>query len=144
MNVKRVLAVKGTNVVTIRSEQLVREATALLVKHNIGALIVVDETNKPIGIISERDIIRNAARNEQVFAQTVGEIMTRDLITGLPQDDLHSVASTMTEKRIRHLPIVEKGKLIGIVSIGDVVKAQRDHYLGEVDTLQTQILANKA
>jgi CBS domain-containing protein len=144
MNVKRILAVKGTNVVTIRPEQLVREATVLLGKHNIGALVVVDEADKPVGIISERDIIRQAARNEQVFTQVVGEIMTRDLITGLPQDDLHSVANTMTEKRIRHLPIVEKGKLVGIVSIGDVVKAQRDHYRGEVDTLQTQILANNA
>jgi CBS domain-containing protein len=143
MNVKRVLAVKGTHVVTIRPEQQVRVAIALLVKHNVGALVVVDEANHPVGIISERDIVRQAARNEQIFAQTIGEIMTRDLISGLPQDDLHSVANTMTEKRIRHLPIVEQGQLVGIISIGDVVKAQRDQYLGEVDTLQTQILADK-
>jgi CBS domain-containing protein len=67
--------------------------------------------------------------------------MTRQPITGVPQDDLLIVANTMTEKRFRHLPIVDKGQLIGIVSIGDVVKAQRDHYAGEIDTLHEQMLA---
>jgi CBS domain-containing protein len=66
--------------------------------------------------------------------------MTRDVIVGTPQDDLVSVGSTMTERRIRHLPIVDKGRLIGIVTLGDVVKAQRDKYRGEVDTLQIQIM----
>jgi CBS domain-containing protein len=68
--------------------------------------------------------------------------MTKNVITGLPQDDIKSVANTMTERRIRHIPIVEQGKLVGIISIGDVVKAQRDQYKGEIDTLQTQILAD--
>jgi CBS domain-containing protein len=141
MNVARILATKGMNVITIRPEQSVREAIALLVEHNIGVLVTVSEAGRPIGIISERDIIRGAARNEQVFSQTVGELMTKDVITGMPQDDLRAVAYTMTDKRIRHLPIMDKGKLVGIISIGDVVKAQRDQYEGEIDTLHTQILA---
>jgi CBS domain-containing protein len=70
----------------------------------------------------------------------VSEIMTSHVIVGTPQDDLVSVGGTMTEKRIRHLPIVDKGRLIGIVTLGDVVKAQRDQYRGEVDTLQIQIM----
>lgn len=140
MNIKRILATKGTNVITIRPEQTIREAVALLARFNVGALVAVDENGRPAGIISERDIVRAAAVDEALFARPVGSIMTRDLITGLPQDDLGSVAKTMTEKHIRHLPVVDQGKLVGIVSIGDVVKVQRDEYLGEIDTLHDQIL----
>jgi CBS domain-containing protein len=143
MNIRSLLATKSGPPITIRPEQSVREAVALLTKHNIGALIVVNAAHTPVGIISERDVVREAARNERVFTRTVNEIMTKDVITGLPQDDLISVANTMTEKRIRHLPVVDMGKLVGIVSIGDVVKAQRDKYRGEVETLETQILADQ-
>ena len=98
----------------------------------------------PIGIVSERDIVRALARTETILAETIGSIMTREVIIGTPQDDLVAVGTTMTERRIRHLPVVEGGRLVGIVSIGDVVKAQRDQYQGEVDTLQTQLLDDKA
>ena len=128
--------------VTVRPEQSIREALALLDHHNIGALIAV-EGGLPVGILSERDIVREAAHNEGFLMRTVGDLMTRDVITGQPHDDLPSVAHTMTERRIRHLPVVDKGQLVGIVSIGDIVKAQRDHYQGEVDTLQTQLLADE-
>jgi CBS domain-containing protein len=128
--------------VTVRPEQSIREALALLDRHNIGALIAV-EGDRPVGILSERDIVREAAHNEKFFMRIVADLMTRDVITGQPHDDLPSVAHTMTERRIRHLPVVDKGRLIGMVSIGDVVKAQRDHYQGEVDTLQTQLLADE-
>lgn len=143
MNIASILATKGGQVITIRPEQSVREAVGLLGKHNIGVLVVVDEVNRPLGIISERDFVREAARNEHVFTRSVSDLMTRDVITGLPQDDLITVANTMTERRIRHLPIVEEGNLVGIVTIGDVVKAQRNKYQGEVETLETQILADK-
>jgi CBS domain-containing protein len=142
MNIKRILATKGVNVVTIRPDQSIREAIALLAQYNIGALVVVDEANRPVGILSERDITRALARDENILSKSVSELMTKNVITGLPQDDIISVANTMTEKRIRHIPIVEQGKLVGIISIGDVVKAQRDQYKGEIDTLQTQILAD--
>jgi len=142
MNIARILATKGMNVITIRPEQSIGEAIALLAKRNIGALVAVDEAGKPVGILSERDIVRAAAKNEQVFSQTVSELMTKNVIVGMPQDDLRAVAHTMTERRFRHLPIMDEGKLIGIVSIGDVVKAQRDQYEGEVDTLQTQLLVD--
>src|SRR5439155_79050 len=84
-------------------------------------------------------LAREAARNERVFGMKVAEIMTRDVITGSPHDDLLTVAHTMTEKRIRHLPVVDEGRLVGIVSIGDIVKTQRDKYQGELDTLQAQL-----
>jgi CBS domain-containing protein len=143
VKVKNILATKGTNVITIRPEQSVREAVALLTKHNIGSLVVVNERGQPVGIISERDIIRGAARREDVFAQPVSRLMTKEIITGLPQDDLMSVAHTMTEKRFRHLPVMDQGKLIGIISIRDVVKAQRDQYKGEIDRLQTQMIEDE-
>jgi CBS domain-containing protein len=140
MKVQTILAKKGTNVVTIRPEQSIKEATRLLVEYNIGALVVVNEARQPVGIISERDILRAAARRDDAFARPVSQVMTKDVVIGLPQDDIISVAHTMTERRFRHLPIVEKGELIGIISIGDVVKAQRDQYQGEIYTLQTQII----
>ncbi len=144
MNVARLLATKGMGVVTIRPEQTIREAIDLLTRHNIGALVVVDKTGGPVGIISERDIVRQLARHEDLFTDPVSTIMTKNLITGMPQDDLKSVANTMTEKRIRHLPLVDQGKLVGIISIGDVVRAQRDQYQGEIDTLQNHILGDAA
>jgi CBS domain-containing protein len=134
-----ILARKGSKVVTCRPGQSIRQALALLAEHNIGALVVVDESGLPAGILSERDIVREAARDERLFARSVGEIMTRDVIVGVPEDDLRAVRRTMTERRIRHVPVVADGSLVGIVSIGDVVKAELDQYLGEVDTLQTQV-----
>ena len=144
MNIASLLATKGRMVVTARTDQTIRDALGLLARHNIGALVVIDERHLPIGIVSERDIVRAAARDEQIFALTVAHLMTRDVIVGTPQDDLLAVGTTMTEKRIRHLPVVDKGRLVGIVSIGDVVKAERDRYRGEVDTLQTLILGEGA
>lgn len=143
MKVKSILATKSTDVITIRPEQSVKDAVILLAKHNIGALVVVNEADQPVGIISERDIVRAAAMREDMFSRPVSKVMTKDLITGVPQDELISVAHTMTEKRFRHLPIMDQGKLVGIVSIGDVVKAQRNQYQGEIDTLQTQMIADE-
>jgi len=143
MSIAHLLAGKGRGVVTIQPEDSIRQALGLLAQHNIGALIVVDSRQQPVGILSERDIVREAARNEGVFAQAVSALMTKDVVIGGPQDDLHSVAHTMIERRIRHLPVMDRGTLVGIVSIGDVVKAQRDQYHGEVETMQTQLLANK-
>jgi CBS domain-containing protein len=139
MNVASILGRKGGKVITCRPEQSIRQALALLAEHNIGALVVVDALGVPAGIVSERDIVREAARDERLFARTVGEIMTRDVVVGVPEDDLRAVRDTMTERRIRHLPVVADGRLVGIVSIGDIVKAERDQYLGEVDTLQMQV-----
>jgi CBS domain-containing protein len=143
MNIQSILATKGTNVVTIRPHQSLREAVAVLVSHNIGALVVVNNVGQPIGILTERDIIRAAVENDALLSLPVNTVMAKEVVTGVPHDDLESVAHTMTEKRTRHIPVMDQGKLIGIVSIGDIVKAQRDRYQGELYTLQTQILANE-
>ncbi len=144
MNIAHVLARKGGHVFTIPPEQTIREALVLLARHNIGALVVVDKNDRPTGIISERDIVRAAVRDEHLFGRPVRDLMTKDVIAGTPEDDLRAVAHTMTEKRIRHLPVVVGGRLVGIVSIGDVVKAQRDQYEGEIETLQLQITDDRS
>ena len=139
MKISAILATKGMNVITVRPEQSLREAIALLSMHNIGALVSVDERGKPVGIISERDIVRHAAQSEDIFSASVADTMTKDVVTGSPQDDLTAVLQTMTDRRFRHLPIVDEGKLVGIVSIGDLVKAQLNEYKGEIDTLQIRV-----
>ncbi len=140
MKIESILATKSLNVITVRPDESLKDAIDLLVEHDIGALIVVDELGQPVGIISERDIIREAARTETVLAQTVASVMTKDLIVASPQDDLGSVLQTMIAKHFRHLPIVDQERLIGVISIRDVLKVQLDKYQGEVDTLQTQIV----
>ena len=143
MKVRTILATKGTTVVTVRPQQSLREAARLLAEHNIGALVAVNEEDGIVGIISERDIIRAAARLDEALSRPVSEIMTKEVIVGLPNDDLIAVANAMTEKRFRHLPIVERGEMVGIISMGDIVKSQRDQYKGEIDTLEMQIIADE-
>lgn len=144
MKVNSILSTKRSEVFTITPRQTIAEALSLLVRHNIGALPVVSAEGRLQGILSERDIIRRAAAGTEALpGMRVEELMTRQVIFGLPEDDIMAVAHTMTEKRFRHLPIVDQEKrLIGIISIGDVLKAQRDHYRGEIDTLETQLLAD--
>jgi CBS domain-containing protein len=139
MNIASLLAKKGPKVVTVQPEHTIRQALGVLADHNIGALVVVDRDGGPIGMLSERDIVRSAARDESVFTKTVSALMTKDVIVGVPQDDLESVGRTMTDRRIRHLPVVDQRRLVGIISIGDVVKAQRDLYRGEVENLQLEL-----
>ncbi len=143
MDIAGILATKGDKTHTVRPDQSIREALGLLVRHNVGALIVVEGGGQPVGVLSERDIVREAAGNEHFLGGTVADIMTRNVIMGAPHDDLLTVAHTMTERRVRHLPVVDRGRLVGVVSIGDIVKAQRDQYQGELDTLQTQLLSDE-
>jgi CBS domain-containing protein len=140
MTIASLLSKKGVKVVTIGPQDTIRQALGRLAEHNIGALVVVDGQGGLVGIVSERDIVRALARTEAILVEPIAAIMTRDVIIGTPQDDLVAVGNTMTEHRFRHLPVVEGGRLVGIISLGDVVKAQRDQYQGEVDTLQFQIL----
>ena len=143
MKVRRILATKGSGVFTIGPEQTLKEAVVMLAQHNIGALVVVEGDEQLVGIISERDVIRQAARRDDFLGQTVGEVMTKQVITGMPQDDVMSVVHTMSERRFRHLPIVEQGRLVGMISVTDIIRVQRDEYRGEVETLEAQLLAEE-
>ena len=141
MNVSRILAAKPATLVTIGPDQSISDALALLAQNEVGALVVTNEADELTGILSERDIVRRAADKSDILSLKVGDVMTKDVVVGVPQDDLMNVAYTMTERRFRHLPIVEGKRLLGIVSIGDVLKAQLDAYRGQIDTLETQVMA---
>jgi CBS domain-containing protein len=123
MKIRNILDAKGALVITIRPEQTLKEAVALLAKHRIGALVVVDDSGNLAGILSERDIIRQAAEKDIHLTLPVSKVMTKTVTTGTLQDDPISVLQTMTDRHFRHLPILEQGKLAGIISIGDVAKA---------------------
>ncbi len=139
MQISTILAKKGSTVFTVKPDQTVREAVALLVDKRIGAVVVVDGAGHPVGIVSERDIVRELAQNENVMSEPVSRVMTIDVIIARPGDDVRAVSKTMTVRRFRHLPVMDHHELVGIVSIGDVVKAQLDEYEGEIETLQTRV-----
>ena len=143
MKISDILARKGGQVLTVRANQTLKEAVGVLTTHNIGGVVVVDEKGNISGVLTERDVVRFAASENPDFSTQVYEVMTKNVVIGAPHDDLQNVAHTMTEKRFRHLPVVERGKLMGIVTIGDVLKAQRDSYQGQVYTLQTMIIAEE-
>jgi CBS domain-containing protein len=120
-----ILKKKGTNIVTAGQRDSLSAASKLLNEHGIGVLLVVDNDGMPVGILSERDIVREfASQGPESGSILVRDAMTADLIVGVPDDDLNYALSVMTQQRIRHLPILDEGKLAGLVSIGDVVKAQ--------------------
>jgi CBS domain-containing protein len=124
-----VLRSKGSEVVTVGPDTLVSELLAVLVGRNIGAAVVTSG-DAVVGIVSERDVVHCVyGRGGQLLSTPVSDIMTKDVVTCLPDDEVDSLMRTMTERRIRHLPVVVDGQLVGIVSIGDMVKAR----IGELE-----------
>ena len=131
MRIRDILKDKGGEVATIGSGRTVHEAVQELNSHRIGALVVTSDDGSIQGIVSERDVLRTAAETwddgEQKAARLrdrpVVSIMTREVICAVPGDDLDYAMGIMTQNRIRHLPIVDEGRLVGIISIGDVVRA---------------------
>ena len=142
MNISSILSTKSSEVITIGHEQTISEAISRLSHHNIGVLIVLGASGNVVGIISERDIVRRLVEDRELLSRKVSVVMTSEVIVGVPEDEVMSVVHTMTEMRFRHIPIMDKGQLIGIISIGDILKAQRDQYQGQIDTLETQIMAS--
>jgi CBS domain-containing protein len=126
MRIRDILRTKGHDVVTVGPDQPVLAAVRILAEHRIGALIVRSR-DQVEGIISERDILNLAASDPaRLTSERVADVMTTEVIVGVPEDDLDYVMNIMTQNRIRHLPIVdEDGGLVGLVSIGDVVNAVR-------------------
>jgi CBS domain-containing protein len=136
MRISDVLRRKGDSVVTIRRDATVAELLDLLTEHRIGAAVVSDGEGRVDGIVSERDVIVHLRRaTAPPLEEKVGAIMTTEVTTCRPEDDTESLARTMTERRVRHLPVLVDGRLAGIVSIGDIVKQRLDELQDERDQL---------
>ncbi len=134
--VRDLLVAKGSQVWTVSSDESIKNALRLMKRKNIGALVVVDSTGSPKGIISERDIIRAAASGmNRLEGKKVRNCMSSSVYTVNQQDSTDRCMMLMSQKRIRHLPIVEGGKMVGIISIGDIVK----HTLEEKNILIDQL-----
>lgn len=123
MTVASILKEKGRDVITVSAQSTLLEAANMLSQHNIGALIVIDDQGAVAGILSERDLVRMIANcGPECLSQPVSQHMTANVFTCSSKDSVQWLMSEMTRRRIRHLPVVDNGKLTGIVSIGDVVK----------------------
>lgn len=140
MKISDVVRVKGDRVVTIGSQATVRELLALLAEYRIGAVVVSDDGVSVHGIVSERDVVRHLNTGGAATLDVpVRTIMTAEVHTATPDDDLVTLAAAMTERRVRHVPVVVDGRLGAIVSIGDVVKARIDALQAEADQLRDYI-----
>lgn len=126
-------------VVTISPEAGVRELIAKLAEHNVGALIVSSDGDTVDGIVSERDVVRHLHTDGTVIDNTVGAIMTEVVETCAPDSTLDDLMKVMTNRRIRHVPVVEDGLLVGIVSIGDVIKHKLSQLEFERDQLDSYV-----
>ncbi|MEV4314592.1 CBS domain-containing protein [Actinocrispum sp. NPDC049592] len=125
MRIADVLRTKGSTVATAEPETTVTELLAMLAGHNIGAMVVLAADGTVVGIVSERDVVRRLnERGAALLDRPVSEIMTPEVFTCQPDDSVDSLTVLMTERRIRHVPVVTEGRLVGIVSIGDVVKSR--------------------
>jgi CBS domain-containing protein len=140
MNVETILRSKGSAVATIRQDETVGAAVTALVSGNIGALVASDDGEHVDGIISERDIVHALAdHGPGLLSLTVAEVMTRPVVTCDPTESVAELMAEMTNRRIRHLPVVRDGRLCGIVSIGDVVKNRLDEIEFEARSLRSFI-----
>ncbi len=140
MKIREVIAAKAIqDIVTIRPEATVRELLALLDQHNIGAAVVSGDGHAVDGIVSERDIVRRLHASDETLESTVADIMTSDVKTCEASASLDDVRKTMTQGRFRHLPVCEDGDLVGVISIGDVVKSRIGQLEFERDQLDSYV-----
>ena len=137
MHVAAVIKRKGSDVVTIASDRTIAEAVNVLAECRIGAILVMDGNDAVDGIISERDIVSALSRGgADVLTQKVSDVMTTDVRSCSCHDTIAEVMTVMTQERSRHLPVIDDGKVVGMISIGDVVKQRLDDAELEVESLR--------
>jgi len=141
MRIHEVMGAKAAHqeVVSISPDATVQDLIGLLTQHNIGAVVVSGDGQEIVGIVSERDVVRKLPSTEQILQATVSTIMTTDVHTCSSDDALDEIRNLMTQERVRHIPVVDEGRLIGLVSIGDVVKSHIDQVEFERDQLDSYV-----
>jgi CBS domain-containing protein len=140
MNVKTILAAKGGTIISIEPTATLAVAAKLLATHRIGAVVILGAGGRLAGILSERDIVRTLAQHgADALDVPVGQVMTRTVTTCGEADSVASVMERMTTGKFRHMPVVEKDQLIGLVSIGDVVKQRVDEIERESEAMRDYI-----
>ncbi len=140
MKIKDVLQAKASSdVITIQPDATVRDLLRILAQHNVGALIVSTDGTAVEGIVSERDVVRRLNEDEGVLSSPVSLIMTSDVATCESTDEVNKLMALMTERRIRHVPVMTDGELTGVISIGDIVKRRIDELEFERDQLDNYL-----
>jgi CBS domain-containing protein len=140
MKVKHILQAKGADVFAVSPENTIAEAVALLNEKNIGAVVVKNKTGEAVGILSERDVVRRLGQDgADALSARVADCMTKNPYTCSPDSTLDELMGQMTQKRIRHLPVTNGGRIVGVVSIGDVVKRKIEETEKEAAALKEYI-----
>jgi CBS domain-containing protein len=140
MTAARILDEKGATVFTIRPTQSLQDAAAALTQYKVGAVIVTGADQAPVGVFSERDLARSIAQSgASALMEPVSSVMSTGLITASPSDDIDTLLSLMTDKRVRHIIIMQGGDMLGVVSIGDVVKRKIAQTEAEAESLKAYI-----
>lgn len=144
MLVQQILKEKGdAEVVTVKPGSLVQDAAKVLAERRIGTVVVSSDGSEAAGILSERDIVREIGnRGPGCMSDSVDELMTKELVTCGRNEDAVAVLEKMTEGRFRHMPVVEEGKLVGLITLGDVVKARLSELAMEKDALEGMIMGH--
>ncbi len=140
MLIEEILKSKGRDVFTVHSQETLRMAAQYLDEHRVGAVVALGTGDTLIGVLSERDIVRQVAREGAgALDMPVSVAMTRDVITATPGETLDTCLERMTDRRIRHLPVVRDGRMVGLVSIGDLVKWKIRETEAEAESLKSYL-----
>jgi len=140
MNAQAILQSKGHDVVTISPNDTIQDAAKTLDKRRIGAAVVTQEDGALCGVLSERDVARHVAREgADALQKSVSDYMSRNVITAKLDDTLDTLLACMTDRHVRHLPIMDRGKLVGVISIGDVVKRKIMETEAEAEAMKAYI-----
>jgi CBS domain-containing protein len=140
MKIQDVIRAKGSDVATVGPDTTIIDLLSALAERGVGAMVVRSDAGSLVGIVSERDVVRQLhSRGPSMLGGSVQDIMTTDVATCDPHDDIEHVMRMMTERRFRHLPVMKDGELAGIVSIGDVVKSRIDELVTTTEHLESYI-----
>jgi len=141
MTIRELLRRKGSNVITTQEDSTVYNAIQMMVKNHVGSVVVLNEEAKPAGIFTERDVLRFIADDcDGAKEKKLKDVMTTDLIIAAPDDDTEAILKIITEKRLRHLPVVDSNRIVGLISIGDIVKAKLTDSRFEIRYLRDYIM----